>query len=181
VPAGEGAMLAVIGEGLELAELEAAITGLEVDAANHNSPSQIVLSGKAADVERAGEILAGKGRRSVPLNVSAPFHSRFMRRIEPAFAEDLSGVAVDASRAPKVASNYSGSFHPDDAAAVRSNLVRQISGTVRWVDDMRALAARAGRIIEIGPGRPLSGFFRELGVTTVAVRTVKDAERALRG
>ncbi|MBI2963268.1 MAG: ACP S-malonyltransferase [Deltaproteobacteria bacterium] len=179
VPAGQGAMLAVIARGLDLAELRAQLAGLEVDAANHNSSSQIVVSGSAADVEKARQRLAGKGRRLIPLNVSAPFHSRFMREVEPAFAAALAAAAVDPVAAPRVASNYTGAFHVADAGAVREALVRQISGTVRWVDNMRALVERASRILEIGPGAPLGGFFRDLGVTVEAITDLAAAEQKL--
>ncbi|MGH7819488.1 MAG: ACP S-malonyltransferase [Candidatus Binatia bacterium] len=181
VPAGEGAMLAIIGKELDLDELRRAIADLEVDAANHNSPSQIVVSGRARDVDAARERLAAAGRRCVPLNVSAPFHSRFMRVIEPAFAAELDGASLRAERAAQVLSNYTGAPHPPDAAGVRENLVRQIGATVRWVDDMREIAARATRVVEVGPGRPLSGFFREIGVTTVSITNLRSAEKALRG
>ena len=155
VPAGQGAMLAVVGRGLDIDELRAKLEGLQVDCANHNSSSQIVVSGSAADVGRAKERLGGKGRRLIPLNVSAPFHSRFMRDVERAFVGELAAVAIDARSAPRVASNYTGGFHVADAAAVRDALVKQISGTVRWVENMRALAQCATRIVEIGPGKPL--------------------------
>lgn len=180
VPPGVGAMLAVIGEGLDLERLRARLDGLEVDAANHNSPSQIVVSGRAGDVEKARERLESDGRRCVPLNVSAPFHSRFMRGVEEKFAPTLSETVLRPENAPQVASNYLGTFHPVDATGIRENLVRQISGTVRWVDNMRELAARAERIIEVGPGRPLSGFFREIGVSTVSIMNLKGAEKAAR-
>ena len=179
VPAGEGAMLAVIAKELDLEEVRASLEGLEVDAANHNSPSQIVVSGAARDVEKAKERLSGDGRRCVPLNVSAPFHSRFMKAIEPAFARELAAVRLDADAAPLVASNYTGQFHHADADSVRDCLVRQISGTVRWVDDMREIAAVAARVIEVGPNRPLSAFFREIGVKVSAVTNLKGAEKAL--
>jgi [acyl-carrier-protein] S-malonyltransferase/trans-AT polyketide synthase/acyltransferase/oxidoreductase domain-containing protein len=175
VAAGEGAMLAVIGRGLDLAELRAALEGLEVDAANHNSSSQIVISGSASGVAEAKNRLAGKGRRLVPLNVSAPFHSRLMREVEAKFAPALAGATLDAARAPRVASNYTGGFHAADGAAVRDALVRQISGTVRWVDNMRALGERATRIVEVGPGKPLSGFFKDAGVTVQAITDLAGA------
>ncbi len=177
---GEGAMLAVIGEGLDLESLRARIAGLEVDAANHNSPSQIVVSGGAGDVAKARERLEMDGRRCVVLNVSAPFHSRFMHEVESSFASALAGVPLRPENAPRVASNFTGGFHPADAMAIRTNLVRQISGTVRWLDNMRALATRAERILEVGPGRPLSGFFREIGVSTVSIMNLKGAEKARR-
>lgn len=179
MPAGQGAMLAVIGKDLDLAELRRQLEGLEVDAANHNSSSQIVVSGAAGDVEKARARLAGKGRRLIPLNVSAPFHSRFMHEVEPAFAADLAGAKLEAAEAPRAAANFTGTFHLADEAAVREALVKQISGTVRWVENMRALAERAGRIIEIGPGKPLTGFFRDLGVAVQPIVDVRTARQAL--
>jgi [acyl-carrier-protein] S-malonyltransferase/trans-AT polyketide synthase/acyltransferase/oxidoreductase domain-containing protein len=180
VPAGEGAMLAVIGRGLDIGELRAALEGLDVDAANHNSSSQIVISGSASGVVEAKQRLGGKGRRLVPLNVSAPFHSRLMREVEKKFALDLAAATLDASRAPRVASNYTGGFHAADSTAVRDALVHQISGTVRWVDNMRALGERATRIVEIGPGKPLSGFFKDAGVTVEAISDLAGAREVAR-
>jgi [acyl-carrier-protein] S-malonyltransferase/trans-AT polyketide synthase/acyltransferase/oxidoreductase domain-containing protein len=179
VPAGQGAMLAVLGRGLDLEELRRQLEGLEVDAANHNSSSQIVVSGSAGDVEKARERLAGKGRRLIPLNVSAPFHSRFMKPVEAAFAAELESVALEAAAAVRVASNYTGAFHLADAAAVREALVKQISGTVRWVDNMRGLAERASRIVEIGPAKPLSAFFKDVGMAARAITDVAGAREAL--
>src|SRR5690606_5211511 len=97
-----------------------------------------------------------------------------------AFAEELARVPLDAARAERVASNFSGGFHEAAEGAIRERLVRQISGTVRWVDDMNALAPRAASVVEIGPGRPLTGFFKEIGVAVTAVRTLRDAEKAFR-
>jgi len=174
VPAGQGAMLAVVGRALDIGELRAQLEGLQVDAANHNSSSQIVVSGSASDMDEAKARLGGKGRRLIALNVSAPFHSRLMREVEAAFAEELAGAAIEAGEAPHVASNYTGGFHSADAAAVRDALVRQISGTVRWVDNMRAIAERASRIVEIGPGKPLSGFFKDVGSTVQAIEAARE-------
>ena len=178
VPAGQGAMVAVIGAGLDLDRLRDQVADLGVDAANHNSPSQIVLSGPAAGVAEATKRLKAEGRRCVTLDVSAPFHSRMMKGIEDAFAGHLASVVLDLSRAPMVASNFTGGFHEATAESVRERLVRQIAGTVRWVDNMRALAPRAKEIVELGPGRPLTGFFKELGIATVAVRNLREAEKA---
>ena len=169
------AMLAVVGRALDIGELRAQLEGLDVDAANHNSSSQIVVSGSAADMDEARARLGGKGRRLIVLNVSAPFHSRLMREVEAAFAEELAGATIEAGEAPHVASNYTGGFHSADAAAVRDALVRQISGTVRWVDNMRAIAERASRIVEIGPGKPLSGFFKDVGLTVQAITDLAGA------
>jgi [acyl-carrier-protein] S-malonyltransferase/trans-AT polyketide synthase/acyltransferase/oxidoreductase domain-containing protein len=93
VPVGEGAMTAVIGADVAERDLAAELDGLEVDVANRNAPDQIVLSGPAAKMPTAAErVAASLGDaldKLVPLNVSAPFHSRMMRPIEPAFRAEL--------------------------------------------------------------------------------------------
>lgn len=180
VPAGEGAMVAVIGEGLDVDRLREQVADVGVDAANHNSPSQVVLSGPATGIAEATKRLEAEGRRCVALDVSAPFHSRMMSGIEAAFAAELATVSLNPTKAPAVASNFSGGFHEASAASIRDRLVRQIAGTVRWVDNMRVLAPRVKEIVEIGPGRPLTGFFKELGISTVAVRNLREAEKAFR-
>jgi [acyl-carrier-protein] S-malonyltransferase len=184
VPVGRGRMLAVIGRQLDVAVLEGAIAGLAVTVANDNSPEQVVLSGLADDVGTAESRLASTpALRLVPLDVSAPFHSPLMAGIEPAFAAVLeaSADAWDVARAPAVTSNLTGGFHDDDPAALRARLVRQISGTVRWRSNMAALADGCTRIIEIGPGRPLRGFFKAIGVTIESITDVRSATRVVAG
>jgi malonyl CoA-acyl carrier protein transacylase len=103
------------------------------------------------------------------LAVSAPFHSRMMQPIEGPFRDVLrSAPWGDAAR---VLSNYTGTWHD----ALQDSLVRQISGRVRWVDNMRALAGM--RVVEVGPSRPLRAFFRAMGVTVDSVTNVTTAER----
>jgi [acyl-carrier-protein] S-malonyltransferase/trans-AT polyketide synthase/acyltransferase/oxidoreductase domain-containing protein len=180
VPVGRGGMLAVIGRDLDVAAMERAVAGLAVTVANDNSPEQVVLSGLAGDIAAAAHRLAtDAGLRLVPLDVSAPFHSPLMAGIEPAFAIVLESCAVwDASRAPAVTSNLTGGFHDGDPVALRGRLVRQISGTVRWRGNMATLADGATRIVEVGPGRPLRGFFKAVGVAIESVTDVRSATRA---
>jgi malonyl CoA-acyl carrier protein transacylase len=100
--------------------------------------------------------------------------------IEPAFAAVLDALSAgwDASRAAAVTSNFTGGFHGADPAALRARLVRQISGTVRWRGNMAALADGAARIVEIGPGRPLRGFFKAVGVSIESITDLRSATRA---
>jgi len=185
VPVGAGTMAAVIADGIAERDLSAVLAGLEVDVGNRNSPNQLVLSGAAADVERAcarcGELLAGVEHQVVPLNVSAPFHSRLMRGIEPAFRAELEAVAPKFSlaRAPQVTSNLTGGFHRAEPAALIDALTRQISGAVDWISNMRALAGAASQIYEVGPNRPLRGFFKTIGRDVTAILTVKAVEKGL--
>ena len=180
VPVGQGRMLAVIGRELDVVAVERAIAGLTVTVANDNSPEQVVLSGLADDVAAAEDRLASDaGLRLVPLDVSAPFHSPLMVRIEPAFAGVLESFdGWDASRAPAVTSNLTGGFHDADPVTLRARLVHQISGTVRWRSNMTALAGGTSRIVVVGPGRPLRGFFKAVGVSVESVTDVRGATRA---
>ena len=187
VPAGCGSMVAVIGEGLDLDAVESAIKDLRVSIANDNSTDQLVLSGLADDVrvaqKRIDDLLDGAGVRFVELEVSAPFHSPLMSTIEPAFEEVLRRAAacLHAGAAAVVTSNYTGGFHDADAASIIEKLTRQISRTVRWRSNMEALAARCSRVVEIGPGRPLRGFFKTIGVDVESITSVSSAKRVAGG
>jgi len=78
-----------------------------------------------------------------------------------------------------VTSNLTGGFHDADLAALRARLVRQISGTVHWRSNMQALTERPTRVIELGPGRPLRGFFKAIGVSVESITDVRSADRVL--
>lgn len=183
VPEG-GAMVAVIAGALDPGAVRRRLEDLPVDVANVNSPRQIVLSGMLKGVEEAvlrlREALAGGSDcRFVPLSVSAPFHSRYMRPAEAPLEEALRAARprMVPEGASKVASNVRGGFHEACGEAVIRDLVRQVSGTVRWVENMKAVAAAAERIYEIGPGRPLRDFFRALDVDCASVTTLSAARR----
>ncbi len=185
VPAGEGAMMAVSGAGVAGHDLRAALDAIEVDVANLNSPDQVVLSGPAAAMQRAcamaSEIAGEVALEFTPLVVSAPFHSRRMRPIEAEFRAALDDAAprIVGERAASVTSNVRGGFHTGDRGDLLDALERQISGSVDWVANMRALMGVTDRIIEVGPNRPLRRFFQSVGVEIASVISVKTAERAL--
>ncbi len=168
VPIGEGGMTAVTRADLDLEAIESSLDGLVVDVASHNSPEQIVISGRTDDLRIAESRIDAK---LTPLAVSAPFHSRLMHPIEAPFREVLRTASW--ACADDVLSNFTGTWHTQ--ATLEDSLVRQISGRVRWVDCMRALSA--ARVVEVGPGRPLRGFFRAMGVTIESVTSVGSAER----
>lgn len=182
VPVGIGAMLAVTGRDLDLATIRAAATASTVDLANLNSPQQVVLSGTTEGIAAAAVALdaALPGARLTRLTVSAPFHSRLMAPIEADFRDLLgaSSACWSTAAADRVLCNFTGGFYPaDSAAALVDGLTRQISGAVRWTDNMAAVPAGA-TIYEIGPRRPLRGFFRALGVTVTAITNRTTARRA---
>lgn len=183
VPPGRGAMVAVIGDTLPEDAIAAATAALTVAIANDNAPTQVVLSGLADDVAAAASRLTARGDlppvRVVPLDVSAPFHSPLMAPIESPFGQVLEEAISrwHPERATAVTSNLSGGFH--DADGLKARLVRQISGTVRWRANMAALLSSPTRLLEIGPGRPLRGFFKAVGVAVASITDVRSAERAL--
>lgn len=183
VPVGQGAMSAVVASGVADAGLGALIADLGVDVANLNSLDQVVISGPAAGVEAAEKRIAEQvaSVEVIRLNVSAPFHSRLMRGIEAEFRGELEAASprFDASRAIAVTSNLRGGFHTGQVGDLIDALTGQISGTVDWVANMRALSAAAPRIVELGPNRPLKRFFSTLGVEIVSIMNVKQAQKGL--
>lgn len=185
VPVGIGGMAAVISSNLNMEIIRRALSSLPIDVANINSSHQIVISGQSMampDAERRLlEIVTdGQPLRFVPLNVSAPFHSRFMRPVEDPFEDILRSVLkhVRSEKAQFVTSNFTGDFHSGTPEEIVGNLVAQVSNTVQWKANMNRLAARAGAVYEIGPGRPLRDFFKTIGVTCQSITTLSAAERA---
>jgi malonyl CoA-acyl carrier protein transacylase len=184
VAAGEGAMVAVCGAGVAALDLASAVDAEGVDVANENSPDQVVLSGPQATMDRAcaraRDLAKGIEVELVPLTVSAPFHSRRMRAIEADFRSALEAIAprLTPERSSAVTSNFRGGFHTGQGDDLLGALEHQIGATVRWVANMRALMAAADRIVEIGPGRPLRGFFKSLGVEITSIVSCKTAEKA---
>ncbi len=185
VPAGEGAMAAVIAPDIASRDLSEVTAGLEVDVANRNAVDQVVLSGATADLQRAcarvAELLADVVHKIVPLNVSAPLHSRMMRGIEAEFRGVLRDASehIDASKASIVSSNFTGGFHRPDLDALLDGLTRQVSSTVNWIANMDALSSVADRILEVGPNRPLRAFFKKSGHSVTSIISVRAARREL--
>ena len=166
VPAGQGAMAAILAlEEAQVAEAcaEAAReTGLVVQAANLNSPSQTVISGAAAAVEKASALCKVKGaRRAVMLPVSAPFHCALMQPAQEEVARVLGALTMHDPKIP-VAANVTGAL-VTAADATRDALIRQVTGAVRWVDCVQELkSAGADLFIEVGPGKVLCGLLKQI-------------------
>ena len=164
VPAGSGAMAAIIGlddAGVEAACREAA-QGAIVEAANFNSPGQVVIAGEKAAVQRAIEAARARGaKRAVALPVSVPSHTSLMRGAAERLRERLRSLEVRVPRIRYVSAvDASAHERPDE---IRELLVRQLSNPVRWSDTLRALSAGAiAQVIECGPGRVLTGLNRRI-------------------
>ncbi len=166
VPAGEGAMAAVLALDTQTitavcAEV-AAETGRVVSAANFNSPDQTVISGAREAVEKASEALRVRGaRRVVALPVSAPFHCALMAPAEREVEQVLNTIALHEPRIP-VAANVSGTLLMT-ATDAREALIRQVTGTVQWVSCVASLLELGAEVlIEVGPGKVLSGLMRQI-------------------
>ena len=164
VPAGEGAMAALLGLD-EPAAAEAcaeAAQGEVVSAANLNSPGQIVIAGAKAAVERA--IAAAKARgakRAVLLPVSAPFHCALMKPAAERLAQRLAEIEVRVPDIP-VLNNVDVAVE-DQPARIKDALVRQAYSPVRWIETVQAIAGRgATHVFECGPGKVLAGMTKRI-------------------
>ena len=162
VPVGAGAMAALLGVELAVAEevCAEAAQGEVVSVANVNSPGQIVIAGQRSAVERAVAAAARRGgRRSMLLPVSAPFHCALMKPAADRLAAELERVPVSAPRIPVVRNVDAGvTTSADD---VRPFLLRQVASPVRWTDCVQRLAREgATAFLEVGPGRVLTGLLK---------------------
>ncbi len=164
VPVGEGAMAAILGLDLEAVRavaLEAA-QGEVCQAANDNDPTQVVVSGTKAAVERAAVIAKEKGaKRAVMLPVSAPFHCALMQPAADVMAEALAAVEIKAPAVPLIANVRADVV--SDPAEIRQLLVDQVTGSVRWRESVQVMAAKGvTEFWEIGAGKALSGMIRKI-------------------
>ncbi|MBS0532422.1 MAG: ACP S-malonyltransferase [Proteobacteria bacterium] len=178
VPAGVGAMAALIGLDFDAAAAVAAeaAQGQVCQAANDNGGGQVVVSGDKAAVERAVEIAKGKGaKRAMLLQVSAPFHCALMQPAAEVMAEALSKVQVNKPVVPVVA-NVMASALSDPGDIVKS-LVAQVTGTVRWRECVAFMAAQGvTKFYEVGAGKVLAGLNKRIaeGATTTSIGTPDD-------
>ena len=179
VPAGEGAMAAILGLApeavIEVCAKAASESGGVVSAANLNSPEQTVISGAAAAVEKAGALAKDAGaKKVVMLAVSAPFHCALMQPAQDRLAEDLGQLSFSAASVP-VVTNVDAAL-TTSAEQLREALVRQVTGSVRWVESMRVLIEqKPTHFIEVGPGRVLAGLMRQLDRSQTALSVGDEA------
>lgn len=178
VPAGMGAMAALIGLDFDAAAAVAAeaAQGQVCQAANDNGGGQVVVSGDKAAVERAVEIAKAKGaKRAMLLQVSAPFHCALMQLAADVMAEALSKVQVNRPAVPVVANVTASPL--SEAADIVKSLVAQVTGTVRWRECVAYMASQGvTQFYEVGAGKVLGGLIKRIadGATTSAVGTPDD-------
>lgn len=181
VPAGQGAMAAILGmdptliravceqvqDQLTPLPKSAGADGFDpktavVSAANLNSPLQTVISGAKTAVERAAEVCKqGGAKRAVMLPVSAPFHCALMQPAEDALARDFAALTFKDPSFP-VAANVSAAMVTQGDRA-RESLIAQVTGAVRWVECVQLLVKEgATHFVEVGPGKVLSNLVRQI-------------------
>jgi [acyl-carrier-protein] S-malonyltransferase len=183
VPAGQGAMAAILGLDDDAARAACGEAGGEVQAVNFNAPGQVVIAGEKAAVERAIEKCKARGaKRAMALPVSAPFHSTLMRPAAERLKGYLEKVAI-AAPACQVVNNVDVKVETDPAR-IRDSLVRQAASPVRWVETIQAVAAMgATHIVECGPGKVLAGMTKRIapGVQSFTLSDRAAVEQALAG
>ena len=183
VPVGQGAMAALLGADLALAEriAAAAAEGEVCTVANDNDPSQVVLSGHKDAIDRAIGLAKDMGaKRAVPLPVSAPFHCPLMQPAADAMREALDAVAIQAPAVPLYANVTA---QPEsDPAIIRDQLVEQVTATVRWRESIANMAA-AGveEFVEIG-GKVLGPMVKRIApdAKVTSVVAIEDVEALAR-
>lgn len=175
-PAGSGKMVAVLNAEVSLIEevcQEASAIGV-VSPANYNTPSQIVIGGEVAAVDKAVELLKDAGvKRLIPLNVSGPFHTALLKPASERLAEVLETVEFSDFVRPLVGNTEATVMEKE---RVRELLTRQVMEPVRFYDSIAKMQeAGVTEFIEIGPGKVLSGFIKKIDKST-DVRQIEDVE-----
>jgi [acyl-carrier-protein] S-malonyltransferase len=164
VPAGEGAMAAVLGldRALVAQACEEAKDVGPVQLANLNGPGQTVIAGATAAVKKAADLAKAKGaKRAVLLPVSAPFHSALLQPAAERLAAVLRGIRFRDLGVPLVTNVDADLLR--EGARVADTLVRQVTAPVRWEDGIRRLAKEGvTTAVEVGPGKVLSGLIRRI-------------------
>lgn len=177
VPAGEGAMSAVLGmdrDKLRAICEDITASGDPVQLANLNCPGQIVISGSAQGVARAGEEAKSQGaKRAIPLNVSGPFHSSLLQPASVKLEQRLKELKVEDASIPVVANVSAQAL--TDANDIFTSLVEQVSSPVLWEDSIQYMVSLGvDTFIEVGPGTVLAGLIKKID-RSAKVFSIQDA------
>jgi [acyl-carrier-protein] S-malonyltransferase len=184
VPVGVGAMAALIGLDLPVAQeiATAAMQGEVCTAANDNAPGQVVISGHVAAVDRAIAIAAERGfKRSVKLPVSAPFHCSLMQPAADVMQKALAAIAIKPPSVPLVANVTAEAT--SDAEEIRTLLVKQVTGAVRWRESVLYMKAQGvEQLVECGTGSVLAGLTRRIDkeIAATSLHTPEEIEAFLK-
>ena len=180
VPAGEGAMAAILG--MDASVIEEGIKDLEgVTVANYNCPGQIVITGETKAVEKAAEILKEAGaKRAVLLNVRGPFHSPMLKQAGEELAKEMEKVEMEPLQIPYV-TNVTAEY-VTDIRETKKLLAEQVAASVRWQESVeRMIAEGVDTFVEIGPGKTLAGFLRKIdrSVKVYNIGTWEDVDKVV--
>jgi len=184
VPVGQGAMAALLGADLVKAQAiaDAAAEGEICTVANDNDPTQVVISGARAAIERAVAIAKDHGaKRALLLPVSAPFHCPLMQPAADAMEKALADVAIQAPLVPVYANVTAAPVA--DPATIRTLLIEQVTGMVRWRESVLAMqAAGVADFVELG-GKVLGGMVKRIApdANAISVVTMEDIEALAKG
>lgn len=175
-PAGTGKMVAVMNtpaETIEAISKEASSVGI-VSPANYNTPQQIVIGGEAQAVDQAVALLQAAGsKRMIPLNVSGPFHTALLAPAADALAIELTNVGFDQPQVPVISNTTA---EPMAYEAIKDLLTRQVKSPVRFYESIATLKEMGiERVVEIGPGKVLSGFMKKIDKNIQTLR-VEDSQ-----
>ncbi|MCX5750802.1 MAG: ACP S-malonyltransferase [Candidatus Saganbacteria bacterium] len=177
VPLGKGAMSAVLGadrEKLVAICREVSASSGFVQAANFNSPDQIVISGEKGAVELAGVKLKEAGaKKIIPLAVSAPFHSALMQPAQEKLAEELNKINIKDAGIPVISNVTAKPIQ--NAAEIKKLLIEQVTHSVLWVDSVQEMVKLGvSEIVEVGSGKVLAGLIKKIS-SGIAIYNVSDA------
>lgn len=183
VPAGQGAMAAIIGldDTSILEACKKAEQGEVVAAVNFNSPGQVVIAGTAAAVERASAFCKEAGaKRALPLPVSAPFHTELMRPAAERLAEQIIATVFSVPQIP-VVHNVTAEVEANPEK-IKALMIEQIYSPVRWVECVNAMASKGiTSTLECGPGKVLSGLNKRINseLATTSIEKPEELQAAL--
>lgn len=177
-PSGLGKMVAVMNTDASLIEEvceQASQKGI-VSPANYNTPSQIVIGGEVAAVDEAVAILKDRGvKRMIPLNVSGPFHTALLKEASDKLSEALEQVSFQSFKIPLIGNTEAKVMNEQ---SVKTLLARQVMEPVRFYESIETMKNLGlTRVIEIGPGKVLSGFMKKID-KTIETLFVEDIETA---
>jgi len=172
IPSGMTAVIGLNQEKIEGICKEVSSKGI-IDIANFNTPGQIVISGELKVLDEAARLAEEAGAKCVFLQVSGAFHSRLMEEASLRLAQEIRNVEI---KAPQISflSNVTGNY-VKDPEEIRQLLIKQVNSPVRWIDIMEHIRSDADRIVEVGPGKVLSGLWRRFDRTKEVIN-VEDAE-----
>ncbi|NIA70305.1 ACP S-malonyltransferase [Pelagibius litoralis] len=183
VPVGQGAMAALLGLDLEVAQgiAEAAAEDQVCAAANDNAPGQVVLSGHSEAIDRAIALAQERGaKRAILLPVSAPFHCALMAPAADVMADALAAVSIKMPSVPLIANVTAARL--SDSDEIRRKLVEQVTGMVRWRESVAFMASQGvEKTVELGAGKVLTGLTKQIDrdLVGVAAGTPEEMEKLL--